>query len=170
MKRLPTLLLGLAALALAFGLSPKTAKADAPFFYSGYWDGIPYGYGYFNYFAWPVGYWNYPYQYGYGYQNYPAATFGVLAYSSTAGLGGFAWGESSIDAASAAALSHCAAADCQPVVWVSNGCAALSTSPGDTRLGWAYADTKQRALAQANRACRASGGVGCTPRGWVCSY
>ncbi len=148
-----------------------SAKAQAPYYYTDSWGGYPFGWGYFGYTVWPVGYWTYPYQFGYHYYDYyPLATVGVLAWSQTEEVGGFAWGQNSIDAAADVALNNCAAADCEPVVWVRGGCAALATSPVDKRLGWAYADSKYRAISAARRACANSGGIGCTPRGWVCSF
>lgn len=159
------------ALALFVYSWSGAAKAQSPYYYTGYLDGFPYGWGYFGYTVWPVGYWTYPYQFGYYYDTYyPLATVGVLAWSQTEEVGGFAWGQNSIQAAANVAVSSCAAPDCEPVVWVRGGCAALATSSADKRLGWAYADGKYTAISAARRACVNSGGTACTARGWVCSF
>lgn len=158
--------------AVAFALASWSgaAKAQAPYYWTGYWGGYPFGWGYFGYTVWPAGYWAYPYQYGYFYSDYyPLGTVGVLAYSQTEETGGFSWGQDSVEAAARVAVNSCSAADCEPVVWVRGGCAAIATSAEDKRLGWAYADGKYRAISAARRACVNSGGSHCTARGWVCS-
>jgi hypothetical protein len=157
---------------VALGAWTTPAGAQAPYYFTGTWGGYPFGWGYFGYATWPYGYWSYPYNYGfdYAYIYYHVPTYGVLAWSRTQEVGGFAWGASSIDQAAYQAVSYCAAQDCEPVVWVSNGCAALATSSFDRRLGWAYAYNKSGALSAARRACVNSGGRDCVVRGWVCSF
>lgn len=154
------------------------ARADVPYVFTGIWAGIPYGYGNLNPFLWPTDYWYGPYHVGYGYGYgygygfvYPRIpTYGAIAYSPAAKVGGFAWGQPSLAAASSQAENFCGAADCRAVVWVQGGCAAISTSPVGNALGWAYASTKMAAATLANRSCLQSGGRNCQPRGWVCSF
>src|SRR4029077_6689525 len=119
-----------------------------PYYYTGYYGAVPYGYGYaplFGPFAGlPYGYGPLA-NYGYGYTYYPYygylpyyATYGVIAYSPSTDTGGTAWGESTIEGAASAAIQNCGHADCKTVVWVQGGCAAFSTNIDGGAMGWAF--------------------------------
>jgi len=91
--------------------------------------------------------------------------WGAIAVSPATGHTGVSWNYPSATAAGTRARRECAAADCQVVVEVSNGCAALAQA--DNRaLGWAARATLAAAETAAKRATR-----GAHPRivAWVCS-
>ncbi len=160
----------------------------SPYYASGYYYGRPYAHGYWG---WGVGYPPIvysPYYYGgysyapyYGYPNYPYAgyypyptyqpdpTYGAIVYSSTTDTVNYAYGYYSQGEATSAAQAGCGA-DCQPVVWVQGGCAALVTSAEKQQASWAYSSSKSHAKSTAVRGCRAKGATDCSVRAWVCSY
>lgn len=96
---------------------------------------------------------------------YPDRDWGAIAVSPGRGNTGYTWDHASADSASGGAIARCGASDCQTVVVVSDGCAALAQA-SNRALGWAYG---------ISRADAESGAIGATPgRGahvisWTCT-
>ncbi len=179
MKKLQTLILQLLLGVSLTGAvsSPASAAPYAPFYYHGLLGTAPYGYGYFNYFNWPVWYWNMPVYSGYSlwpyydYQPY-YATFAVISFSVKTGRYGVAYGQPSRDDASKSANNACQAEDCQPVVWVQGGCAVVVTSVSQEKVTWSYGNSTSIALNGAMDACKMNGNAAndCKGLAWACSY
>lgn len=165
---------------LSLMLSSPSAKADVgaadhyypPYVWNGYFGGVPWGFGHFNWLYWPV---TVAYGYSYwGYYNWAPyySTYGAIAYSVSTGKFGLAWGTNSRQAANSSAVDFCAEEDCRPVVWVQGGCAALAINKTENRVGWAYGDYKDQARSGALRSCRhgATTPADCKVASWVCSF
>ncbi|MFC4944642.1 DUF4189 domain-containing protein [Pseudonocardia sp. GCM10023141] len=91
--------------------------------------------------------------------------WGAIAISVRTGRTGYGNDYSTAAAASKAAVSKCGASDCQEVVRVANGCAAVAQAP-NRAWGWAYAASK--AAAQ-NKAISATPGKGARIITWICT-
>lgn len=117
---------------------------------------VPYGFSYLPYFN------NNPYY----------STFGAIAYSPSTGMFGNAWGQATQFLATNAAVSYCGHKDCQTVVWVQGGCAAVASGPNNTPMTWAYHPNRSVAEFYATRSCNKAkdGDAVCQVRSWVCSF
>jgi hypothetical protein len=92
-------------------------------------------------------------------------TWAAIAISVQTGNIGYAYEYPSASAASSAAVEECGARDCQEVVRVTNGCAAVAQAE-NLAWGWAYAAS----LEEAKRAAvRGAPGEGPRVLAWVCS-
>lgn len=165
-------LFALALLGFSFSKS-STANAQPQYWHSNY-GGVPVGWGWWGpgvILNWPLyGYTYWPY-----YQQPRYATFAAISYSKSTDRFGVAWGESTRSEAISDATGYCGEGDCQPVVWVQGGCAAVSSGEKGASLGWAFHTERWVADQYANTACR-RGSVGANPkilckqRAWVCSF
>lgn len=91
--------------------------------------------------------------------------WGAIAFSPRTGHTGYSWDHPTAGAAARAAVRECGRSDCQTLVTVANGCAALAQAP-NRALGWAYG----AALRDARRsAVRATPARGARAIGWVCT-
>ena len=89
----------------------------------------------------------------------------AIAISVETGNIGYSYRQPSAGAAADAAEQHCDAGDCEAVVRVTNGCAAVAQAP-NRAWGWAYA----RSLEEAKRAAeRATPGEGARALAYACS-
>lgn len=187
MNRFRMLVLALSIFTFSTAMVPATsARANTttfagvmPFYFNGYYSGVPYGYGYFNPLAWPVSYWTNPILNGYSYYSYYNylpfyVSFAAISYSPSADVFGYAFNEGSRQNAVWSANRYCGVADCRPVVWVQGACAVVVTSASTGRLTWAYDNTISRAEAWAVRSCENKGDgtrvTDCVARVWTCSY
>ncbi|MEJ3652654.1 DUF4189 domain-containing protein [Actinomycetes bacterium KLBMP 9759] len=93
------------------------------------------------------------------------AYWGAIAISVRTGNVGYSWDHANASSASSTAVNKCNAGDCQTVVQVRNGCAAVAQAT-NRAWGWGYATTvegaKQKAIAGAP-------GKGARVIGWVCT-
>jgi hypothetical protein len=93
------------------------------------------------------------------------STWAAIAISVETGNIGYSYDQPSAAAASSAAVDGCDASDCQEVVRVTNGCAAVAQA-SNLEWGWAYAAS----LDQAERAAvRATPGRGARVLARVCT-
>lgn len=92
-------------------------------------------------------------------------SWAAIAISVRTGNIAYAYEHPSAASASSAAVDKCGASDCQEVVRVTNGCAAVAQAP-NRAWGWAYGAT--RAAAE-REAVRATPGSGAQVLAWVCS-
>jgi hypothetical protein len=92
-------------------------------------------------------------------------TWAAIAISVRTGDIGYSYNHPSAASASSAAVDKCDARDCQEIVRVSNGCAAVAQAP-NRAWGWSYAAS--RAAAERG-AVRATPGKGARVLGWVCT-
>jgi Domain of unknown function (DUF4189) len=92
-------------------------------------------------------------------------TWAAIAVSVQTGNVGYSYDHPSAASASNAAVDTCDARDCQEVVRVSNGCAAVAQA-SNRAWGWSYAAS--RAAAEQG-ALRATAGDGARVLGWVCT-
>jgi Domain of unknown function (DUF4189) len=160
-------------------LDHVNADVNGIFYYNGYNVGVPYGYGYFNPYNWPVNYWVNPYYNGYSFYpfyNYAPyyASFAAISYSPSRDVFGYSVNESSRNSATYTANNFCGVGDCRPVVWVQGACAVAVTSASTRRLTWAYNNSIQGANFWALKSCAndgsSTGVTDCVARVWVCSY
>ncbi len=167
----------LLVLTLTFAVFSPTQKASAnpyqPYpivFNTGWSNGFPYGYGFYNYSPFFPPALVAPYGFSYYTYYYRPSTYAAIVYSIKADKGAYSFGEDSATAAFRAAKALCAADDCAPIVWVQDGCAALAVSKTNNRIGWAYAPTRYAAQTAAMRSCRQGLAVhGCEGKAWVCT-
>jgi Domain of unknown function (DUF4189) len=83
-------------------------------------------------------------------------TWAAVAISVETGNIGYSYEQPSAAAAAGAAEDECGAGDCQEVVRVTNGCAAVAQA-SNLAWGWAYAVTREDAEREAVRATPGSG-------------
>ncbi len=95
-------------------------------------------------------------------------SYGAIAYSPSTGRWGTANNQWDVFSAEATAVGFCAVADCRSVVWVTNGCAAVSRSTSGGN-GWAIAYSRWQAEANAQTQCQIRNGFTCSPLAWVCT-
>lgn len=182
--------LALSVVLFSIAVTPTdTAKADIlypvnngvnySYYYNGYSVGVPYGYGYFNFYNWPVNYWANAYYNGYSYfpyYNYLTyySTFAAISYSPATDVFGYAFNEPSRSSAANRANNYCGVGDCRPVVWVQGACAVVVTSASTQRLTWAYDNSVAGAQSWALNKCANNGNsprvTDCVARVWTCSY
>ena len=165
----------LISIAILFSQGAVEAQVNEPYrFHSGH-GANAYGWGftpiingiwYWNHYGLPFPTWAGA---GFGYHYIRPLTFAALAYSPATGRYGSAWGSYDVESAAANAVGFCGAPDCQPTVWVANGCAAIAVGEENTALGWAYASSRYQANSAALRSCRRSGGLDCNILAWACS-
>lgn len=87
----------------------------------------------------------------------PAAYFGSIAYSPSSGKTGLSWLQPSIDTAKTQAVAQCDEGDCDSVVWVRSGCAALVVSEGsNSSYKWGWSSDRATAVSLATEACEAA--------------
>lgn len=154
-------------LVIALGSASVLAhtRVDARHFW---WNGGHHGHGVFAY--------SHTQFYGYRFHRPTyAASVGAIAYSFETDRVGYSSGHANVPTAASAARWVCGAPDCQAVVWVAGGCAAISVSRSprnhtEHALGWAYSGNREVAVQLSLRACRNQGGGDCAPRAWVCSW
>jgi len=168
------------ALFLCCGFSQQSqAQAYYPVSYGSYSGGIYSGWGWYPLHSgyWPWTYYGYTAYAPYGYSYYPYynylpqySTFGSISYSPSTDRVGVAWGYYSQSDAQYASDGYCSVGDCNPVVWVQGGCAAIAKSSEFSAVSWGYHTSRTRARSYAIRACRQSGGTDCRIGAWVCSY
>lgn len=163
----------LLSLGTMFSSRAVIADTAVPWSYSGYWGGVPVGYGYIPFPYWygaglynPYGYSYFPF---YNYQPY-YSTYAAISYSPSSDHFGAAWGHFDQQSAVEASLGFCQQGDCRPVVWVQGGCAALVANTSALRLGWGYGDSLSQASLYAQSACQRGLGQPCQRKVWVCSY
>jgi uncharacterized protein DUF4189 len=92
-------------------------------------------------------------------------TWAAIAVSVETGNVGYAWEQPSGAAASEAAEDQCGASDCQEVVRVTNGCAAVAQAR-NRAWGWAYAASIEEAEQEA---VRSTPGRGAQVLGYACT-
>jgi hypothetical protein len=92
-------------------------------------------------------------------------TWAAIAVSVETGNVGYAWEQPSGAAASEAAEDQCGASDCQEVVRVTNGCAAVAQAR-NRAWGWAYAASIEEAEQEA---VRSTPGHGAQVLGYACT-
>lgn len=83
-------------------------------------------------------------------------TWAAIAISVETGNIGYSYEQPSAGAAASAAESKCGASDCQEVVRVTNGCAAVAQAP-NLAWGWAYGASLEEAKRGAVRGTPGSG-------------
>lgn len=88
-----------------------------------------------------------------------------IAISVRTGHLGYAYNYPSSGGAQRAAVAKCGTSDCQAVVVVANGCAAVAQAR-NRAWGWAYAASPASAT---SRAVSATPGPGARGLGWACS-
>jgi hypothetical protein len=95
------------------------------------------------------------------------ADYGAIAWSPSSRVAGESCNAGSLPDAQQSAIGYCGVADCETIVWVENGCAAIAAGDGG-KYGWAWGD--ERGLAS-YRALQRCGGVtaSCRIVGWTCS-
>lgn len=91
--------------------------------------------------------------------------WGAIAFSPRTGNAGYSWDHPTASAAARSAVRKCGASDCQTLVTVANGCAALAQAPNRS-LGWAYAASPRAAKRSAIRHTPARGA---RVLGWICT-
>lgn len=105
---------------------------------------------------------------------YRKGYYAAISLNMVDGAYGYAYDYSNADAAISASQYKCKAGTsytsrCRPLVWVRNGCAAVSVrwnSDGTVaRWGAAHRTSKNSAISAANSNC----GSGCSTRAWVCT-
>lgn len=91
--------------------------------------------------------------------------WGAIAISQRTGNVGYAWDHATSAGAANTAVSKCNASDCQAVVRVANGCAAVAQAP-NRAWGWAWAGSR----AEAERgAIKGTPAPGARIIGYVCT-
>jgi hypothetical protein len=170
----------LVSAAVLAGAVPERADAYIyPVAYNDYYGGYYTGWGWYPIIGgyWPWTYYGYAAYPPYGYSYYGDffyqpryATYGAIAFSPETFRYGLAWGEYSQSGAVYAALSYCGSDDCQPVVWVRGGCAAIARGTESNHVSWGYHSSRYGARSYAVRACKAAGGEGCRVLAWLCSW
>ncbi|WP_232662976.1 DUF4189 domain-containing protein [Pseudonocardia sp. TRM90224] len=93
------------------------------------------------------------------------AYWGAIAISVRTGNVGYAWDHTNASSASSTAVNKCNAGDCETVVQVRNGCAAVAQAT-NRAWGWGYATTIEGAKQQA---ISGAPGSGARVIGWVCT-
>jgi hypothetical protein len=92
-------------------------------------------------------------------------TWAAIAISVQTGSIGLSYEQPSASAASRTAVHECGAGDCQEVVRVTSGCAAVAQAP-DLAWGWAYGPTRSAAE---DEAVRSTPGRGARVLAWTCT-
>jgi len=92
--------------------------------------------------------------------------FASIAYSRSTGASGFAYNTPTAFQAQQAARTYCGAWDCQAVVTVANGCAALALGYGG--FGTAYGPYRGMVMSNAVQACHWNA-PGCRLHVWTCT-
>ena len=157
------------------GLGESRAEAQVvvsqPVVVVGVSGGVRYGRGYIPYWQ-PYHYPGaYPFRsYGYSYWQGPSrASVAAIAFSPSTGNTGWSFNHFQQNSAEQSAINFCDAEDCEAVVWVQDGCAAIATTPELASVSWAYERTKLVAQLQARASCQEAGGEQCSVEAWVCS-
>lgn len=142
----------------AFAAAPTTANAQAVYVGGGF--SIYNGPVYWWWPIWPSNFYWPPYQ--------PTPRYASIAYSPETGRVGTGYGQWTAEESGRVALAYCAHNDCRSMVWVAEGCAALSTAT-DGNYGWSYASMGYEARNYSQRMCFNAGGMDCRVKAWVCS-
>ena len=99
----------------------------------------------------------------------PAAAYsdyyGAIAVSVSTGNVGYSYDYESVGEAESAAIAKCGAGDCQSLVWVANGCAAVAQAPN---LEWGSGYGASRADAEA-AAIAGTAGYNAEIIAWTCT-
>ncbi|MBV9312174.1 MAG: DUF4189 domain-containing protein [Pseudonocardia sp.] len=99
-----------------------------------------------------------------GVANAQPDTWAAIAISMQTGNYGYTYDYPTLADAQYGAISQCSAADCQAVVWVTNGCAAVARAPN--AWGWGYASSLTSAEYEA---VSHTPGPGAQVLAWVCT-
>ncbi|MGF1491888.1 MAG: DUF4189 domain-containing protein [Microcoleaceae cyanobacterium] len=93
--------------------------------------------------------------------------YGAIATSPDGRIWGYSYDYPNREQAEQKALSECgrSGADCEVQVWFKNACGSVARND-QGNIGWAWADTRAAAEAQAILACNAEG---CSTETWVCT-
>jgi hypothetical protein len=100
-----------------------------------------------------------------GQANAATDYWGAIAISPQTGNVGYSYDHPNDSAAARAAVNSCNASDCQAVVRVANGCAAVAQAP-NLAWGWGYGASRRAAEQQAIAGTPGSGARIVT---WVCT-
>lgn len=100
----------------------------------------------------------------------PSASFGAIAYGARRTAAGWAYGKATASAANSAALSECRkhGDDCELVVSLSSGCAAVAAIESQSVFAVGEGSTRQQAESKAMNACTSRHGSGCEIEAWAC--
>ena len=103
--------------------------------------------------------------------NNSSGSFSAIAYGAQSTASGWAWDKDTASLANKAALSECRknGNDCEIVVRISSGCAAVAAIESDGVFAVGRGSTRQRAQSSAMDACASQHGSGCKIEAWVCS-
>jgi len=126
-------------------------------------------------FGWyPYGVYKYVPVYGHSYwRNFGYqprfSKFAAIAYSAKTGNRGYSYRASTRWAGERIAKLQCGAKDCETVVWVQGGCAAVAKSQAGQEFAWAIDSTLWSAQRWAMIGCRRSGAKDCRMLSRTCS-
>lgn len=100
----------------------------------------------------------------------PSVSFGAIAYGARSTAAGWAYGKASASAANSTALFECRkhGDDCQLVITLSNGCAAVAAIESQGIFAVGQGSTRQQAKSRAMNACTGQHGSECKVEAWTC--
>lgn len=101
----------------------------------------------------------------------PSVSFAAIAYGARSTAAGWAYGKATAAAANSVALAECRkhGGDCELVVSLSRGCAAVAAIESQGVFAVGEGSTRQQAESRAMNACSSMHGSGCEVEAWACS-
>lgn len=134
--------------------------------------GIYFNSGWLGVYFQSRGYVPYGYSYWDRYNNSAQySTYGSISYSPSNNSFGWSFSEYNRIAAARSSYAYCGFYDCQEVVWVQSGCAAVASASNGANMSWSYHTDRWYSQQAALSQCRAHAAYGqpCELRAWVCS-